>query len=578
MWRLALLGIIVLLNLPSAARAQGDAIPICASEEILEIFSLIVAHEVKVDESFAGFDDLLAYGGAQIDFREQGLSQLPYCADAIALRRAFTELGGDGVARGALELAGLSPNQNPYRLQLDSDQARVKALAAAMIAAERAAAPAPADLDACQPEDLQRLERAIDGLLVLLEATATVVNREHYVLSVDQRLRWREENLSRPPDCAEAAEVALRMSETATDAAAHHALAYAGVSSAVNPYIKLEAAGVALLRDWREQMQIARESSASVGGALPPCSLNESTAAYQVGLSYSELRARSAMITTRGGLLAFSDGLIAYRENQLSQLPLCAEAFNASWWIGEALADLTIHAAASLDSSPALSAGSAARAEDNAAKAAAGLTRLKRALDGERRLMAPATGGPLACSDAEYRYFTSYLLPEFRDFLDSALAVASAAEAGAAIDSSAELRDLLWAQLPRCGEALEQGMFMRAVAADFSAMLALERAGLPAEDIPFTRAAAANIEALFSRVPPPNEGAPVASAGNIYFVVAETVANVRACGSTSCEILATLRRGETLDVLDDSGAWFEIQLPDGQTAFIAGFLASKSRP
>ncbi len=585
MWRLALLGIILFLNLSPAALAEDETIPLCASEEILDIFSVIVAHQLKLDESFASIDDLLAYSRAQIDFREQGLSQLPYCADAIALRRAFTEIGADAVARGALELAGMSPNQNPYRLQLASDRARVMALAASMFAADRAAASAPAQSlpEACQPADIQRLERAIAGLLDLLEATATVVNRAHYALSVDRRLQWREDNLSRQSDCADAVEAALRMSETATDAAAHHALAYAGVSSAINPFIKLEAEGAALLRNWGEQMQITREASLTAGGALPPCSLDEATAAYQILLSYRELRARSAMITTRAGLLGFSAGLIAYRENQLSQMPLCAEAFFAGWWIGEALGDLTAQAVSFLEATPAWLAGSAARAEENAAKAEAGLARLKRLLDGEGRLMAPALDGAATCSDAEYRYFASYIVPEFREFLDSALEVSSAAEAGATVERSAQLRDLIWAHTPRCAETLEQGMIMRVAASDFSAMLLMESAGLAAEDIPYTRAAAANIEGLLDQIAQLqiaqlNEGAPVASAGNIYFVVAETIANVRACGSTDCEILATLRRGDTLDVLDDSGSWYEVQLPDGQTAFIAGFLASKTKP
>ena len=36
--------------------------------------------------------------------------------------------------------------------------------------------------------------------------------------------------------------------------------------------------------------------------------------------------------------------------------------------------------------------------------------------------------------------------------------------------------------------------------------------------------------------------------------------------------------GEGLTVLDDSSDWYEVRLEDGQTAFIAGFLMSKTPP
>ena len=580
MRRLALLGLIVLLNLVPASKAEVDSLPICTSDEFLEIFSLIVEHQVKVDESFASFSDLLDYGGAQIVNRERSLTQLPYCSDAVAIRRLFIQLGGDTVARAALELATLPAGENPYRLRLPSDHDRVTELAATMLGVDRSQAPAPAErsLPACLSTDMQLLDKTIGSFLNLLAATATVVDRAHYVVSVDRRLQWREDKLPNLPDCAESVELSLRLSETATDAAARHALAYAGVSDETNPYVKLEADGVALLRAWHEQIQIIRASASSVGGSLPPCTIDESTAAYQILLPYPELSARAAAIRTTFSLLNFSEGLIAYRENQLSQLPLCAETFNAGWWVGEVLNDLTAHAASSLTTTAAGAISrNTDRVEQNAAKAEAGLARIKRILDGEQRLLASALGGAASCSDSERIFFGSYIMPEFRNFLDAALAVSSANEVGALATSSANLRDLLWLHLPRCIETLEYGRRMRGIAADFSAMLALEGAGVPIQDIPYTRAVAVNIESLFERFEQANEDRLIASA-NTYYVVAETIANVRSCGSTECVVVATLRHGDALDVLDDAGAWYEIYLDDGQTAYIAGFLASKTKP
>ena len=220
-------------------------------------------------------------------------------------------------------------------------------------------------------------------------------------------------------------------------------------------------------------------------------------------------RARAAAIRTTFSLLNFSEGLIAYRENQLSKLPLCAETFNAGWWVGEVLNDLTAHSASSLATTTAgASSRNTDRVEQNAAKAEAGLARIKRILDGEQRLMASARGGAASCSDPERIFFGNYIMPEFRNFLDAALAVSSANDASALAESSANLRDLLWLHLPRCMEALEYGRRMRGIAADFSAMLALEGAGVPIQDIPYTRAVAVNIESLFERFEQANEDQP----------------------------------------------------------------------
>ena len=579
MRRFVLLGLMLLLNLVPASKAADDAIPICSNPEFLEIFSLIVEHQVKIDDSFASFQDLLAYNEGQINNRAGSLAHLPYCSDAIAIRRLFVQLGGDAVGRAALELAALPADANPYRLRLPSDHDRVSGFAAALLSVDRSDAPAPEEraLIPCEPRDLLRLDAAIGSLLDLLAKTATVESRPHYIRSVDQRLQWRAEQLLDLPDCAESLQLGLLLSESVTDAAAHHALAYAGVSSETNPFINLEAAGVAVLRDWRERIQIMRAPASPVGGSLPSCGFDALTTAYQTLLPYHELRARAAAMQTVPDLISFSQALIAFRENQLSQLPLCAEILNAGWWAGEVIDNLIAGAAASPTASAMPTSPIAERARQDAARAEAGLARITSVLEAEPVASVNAVGAAAACGDSETLYFEAYILPEFRRFLNAALSLSSQDAVGDLLERSFAMRNLLWLHLPRCDEALRNGMLMRGIAADFSAMIALEGAGAAAQDIPYTRAVAANIENLFERLGE-THGFSAVEAGNIYFVVAETIANVRACGSIDCAIMATLRRGDALDVLDDSGAWYEIRLEDGGTAYIAGFLASKTRP
>ena len=64
----------------------------------------------------------------------------------------------------------------------------------------------------------------------------------------------------------------------------------------------------------------------------------------------------------------------------------------------------------------------------------------------------------------------------------------------------------------------------------------------------------------------------------IWFVDIQGYANVRSCGSTACGVVAVVRGGDPLDVVDDSGEWLEVRLPSGGKGFIAAFLASKTPP
>lgn len=68
------------------------------------------------------------------------------------------------------------------------------------------------------------------------------------------------------------------------------------------------------------------------------------------------------------------------------------------------------------------------------------------------------------------------------------------------------------------------------------------------------------------------------SAPKTYYVTATPYVNIRSCAATSCEIVGAAQHGEALTVIDDSGDWYEIQLENGESAFVAGFLASERPP
>lgn len=63
-----------------------------------------------------------------------------------------------------------------------------------------------------------------------------------------------------------------------------------------------------------------------------------------------------------------------------------------------------------------------------------------------------------------------------------------------------------------------------------------------------------------------------------YYVNSESSVNIRSCANTTCETITALNRGDELQVTDDTGDWYEIQLVDGRVGYIASFLTSATRP
>ena len=149
----------------------------------------------------------------------------------------------------------------------------------------------------------------------------------------------------------------------------------------------------------------------------------------------------------------------------------------------------------------------------------------------------------------------------------------------ALVERSLELRELLWLELPRCAEALEAGLAMRRVAADLVALIGLEAAGIPAIDVPYLHGVAADLSWLAARLNElTGDLGSTAHAGTPYYIIAERGANIRGCASTDCPVIATVIAGDTVYAADDSGAWYQLNLPDNRTGYIASFLLSSAPP
>ena len=291
---------------------------------------------------------------------------------------------------------------------------------------------------------------------------------------------------------------------------------------------------------------------------------------------YAALLERDA---AKADLANYGAAQIAFRQSRLAQLPNCEEAFALRWFSMEALADVSLRLAVNGGRSASPIENLPDAVGDSEARVANLWTNLEDLLaHGQRKLRQGKTAAS-TCSDADELFLLSYLLPVFWEFTDAALTISQPDEVAALVNQSYAFRQLLWAHLPRCDDALAMGLLMQAIAADTVAMLALELAGLPAAEIPYLPMISRDMERLFDRI-----GEFYSACGTVhgatmtYYVTAANIANVRACASTTCNIVTTASRGQRLDVVDDLSNWYEILLPNCETAFIAGFLASQTPP
>ncbi len=587
MRRLAIMLCILVLSLSPSSLAEDSALPLCGDEEFLKYFNMIVEHQIKFEADISNAGMLHRVSRAQMERRVAYTSQRPICADAIAIQRLLIQLGGDALARAALELADLPADDNPYLQRLPGDQARIERLLSTMIGIDRSGA-MPSDqreVRACEPEDWELLEDATAELLDASDSARDQTDPSASLAAIDRLLRWREDNIPGLPACAESIDLVQALSAAATDSAAYQAFTYGGVSQERNPFPPLLEASMATVSGWQEQLAASRSSQAArifSGNHLPACAPDELSGALEsLPAEYAALIEGAAAVDSSADLVAFGEAQIAFRETRLAQLPFCAEAFAWRWWTAEMLADAALRSAIAGGAPYSIATAHRSTMSDNAARALSAQAELKDALGG-----VPTAGGDRrskaaepTCSDADHVFLFAYLAPEFWKLTDVALAISQPQEVSPFIDQSFAFRRLLWANLPRCADALEAGLLMQAVAADFVAMLALELAQTPVKEIPYLPRIASDINRIF-------EWADqfTSTCGNInggtktYYVVAENIANIRSCASTNCAITTTAHRGQRLDVVDDMSNWYEIVLPSCETAFIAGFLASQTPP
>lgn len=307
-------------------------------------------------------------------------------------------------------------------------------------------------------------------------------------------------------------------------------------------------------------------------GVFAPCAAADLETLRQLASGYDALLVQGTRTRSAALLRYLVERQYEWRLGLNDELPRCAEAFAIGWLMSQVAGDAVAVAALDLagdDSDWLLEPMSSGQA-----RIAALLEDLNAALDGAALTPQSLDDVGAACSDAQLAVLAPGILAGFQDTGAMALAVASPEEFSDYASAYLDWREATWEHLPRCNEAVEFGLMMNQILGDFVALFLQRYNGLADEDNPLNP----QIETELNRFAVKMEAVVTALDRNRtvldYTVSGDSGANIRACPRTDCEILAVFDKGQALRIIDDSGQWYEVRLNNGDTGFIAGFLAS----
>ena len=231
---------------------------------------------------------------------------------------------------------------------------------------------------------------------------------------------------------------------------------------------------------------------------LPACARSQLKEYSQIILEYADLTSAAGEIDSFADLLAFGQRQFEWREERLSHLPRCAEAFELGLLIDQSTSDVISGLALQfsgvdyddLPQTEAMGAGSALLS--------ALVTPI---IEGERAAADSPPSRPLPnCSDADLATLNNEIAPAYFE----AMAVGDAATNVDAILRFSQMyidfRESLWNRLPACSEAYDIAWLMYRIAGDRALTLSLKFLGAEDDDIPHLNANASNLGRLYMQM------------------------------------------------------------------------------
>ena len=114
--RRAMIGLLILLGIVPVIYSQDVGFPRCSSAELALVLEQQGEFDALMEMALADEDAtnfILAYGAAQIEWRESLWANLPPCAEAIGAATLLSESTSDIASMAALTYAGVPMSANP---------------------------------------------------------------------------------------------------------------------------------------------------------------------------------------------------------------------------------------------------------------------------------------------------------------------------------------------------------------------------------------------------------------------------------------------------------------------------------
>ena len=572
--------LVLFIALP-LAQGQANRLPPCSPGDIALAQSLEGEASRLVVRSAAieSMDDLLIFGAEQLAWRHEIWATMPLCDDGFAYGITLEQLTDALLMKLLLQSAGLATEDNPY-VELGLESAKeVNRLEHGFPAVSAGAAATTASLRACSAEERVQLAGGFwTGIVNLVDELHAVDSFEKLLSYIDATLAWRAAIWSELTPCAEAYDIAIWKAQFSADIAKLFMLDLFRVERAANPFGDTYLLGIIEFSDFRQWIEMTGRDYTS----LPSCAETpidlELYQAFRRHHDWTEVPH-----STVEALPQFAVAHIAWRETlvaNLPSLPGCREAFETAL--------LTLQVTGDAAAIAALSASGIGMPELGAAyqkrvvSAGERIDELSAAL---RVAPSAETAGPAValpqCSNSDLDILFDDL-QGFSQLQERAFALQRTDELILYIQGYFEWRDRLWTPLPGCAQAFQVAALMMQILGDYAAQIAMILAGAPEDAIPYPAQTDRNAVAFnqwHAGVWAPIEG-PVATPGPsvTYYVDANGSAALRKCASSDCDIVALAADGEALNVVDDSGDWYEVYVGAGVIGYIPREFTTAAPP
>ena len=490
--------LVMLAWLAPVSHGQSNGFTPCSAPELEFVADLQPAYDELVASLSADGDTSLAktlsYTEAQIEWREPLWDRLPRCAEAVDIAVLMSQNSSDLGAMAALTYAGVSLSLNRYKDRLwfegnnrERLSAKFEEVKTIIASGERPPEPAAGDrsLDACEEDQIRTLIAELRENEDLVVQGTSVRSPDQLLDYINAKLEWRDHVWAQLPACSESIGVGRAMSQTASDLATTIAFSFAQVPGPENPFAATLSDDLTLLGDLLVFLisSIGEQVAADVDSPLPACTAADKAAVAESLSAFNALGEQAHSIETTDDLLAFSDDIIAWREDLWSAAPVCAESVEISLIATNAANDFAALQALKLSGEPADLSPIDEGAMEGLFKVLT-FTADNQESNSAAAAVSPADGLP-ACTESD-KPFLLAIREQLRAFASMISEFKTVEDIVKYAEVHIHWRDQIWKKFPPCQEALKAGQLLIQVTGDtVPAAALLFYLGVPQESNPF---------------------------------------------------------------------------------------------